>query len=170
VNPDCLDVLEFGIGNRAQYQPVFIPPSSPTLNTELDPSVFCWHSLFPVLSRLPHHPRPPSADRPASRATLPSFRRRAGEPRCSPLPPPAGRAASPTSLRRRASPRHPCAPWTADLDDSVARLLFAAELGPLPSIHGCSRSSDGEVAPWSRGVDGRERIDEQIPIFPFALN
>ena len=99
----------------------------------------------------------------AGAAALPSFRRWTGEPRRSPLHMPAGCAGLPyltllvgcatvPSLRRRASLRRPCAPWAADLDDSAARLPFAAELGPSPLSMGAGG------APTVKELHGRAEL------------
>ena len=128
-NAGCLDVVEFGIGNRAQCQPGIHPTLIPYPQSRARPLCIRWHSLFPVLASLSPSPppptglratppspsrhrravppSPPSAGGLASCAVLPSF---AGGPtNRAALPSICRRAAqgSPTSPRWQAAPRYP---------------------------------------------------------------
>ena len=41
-NANCLDVLEFGIGNQHQYQPAFLSPASPHPQFRAGSLHICW--------------------------------------------------------------------------------------------------------------------------------
>ena len=121
------------------------------------------HAALPIPSQAGRAALPSLSRRVGELRRPPLFRRRAGEPRRSPLHLPAGCAGLPyltplvgcatvPSLRRRASLRRPCAPWAADLDDSAARLPFAAELGPSPLSMGAGG------APTVKELHGRAEL------------
>jgi hypothetical protein len=125
-------------------------PLHPADGAQQTTSPFPWlHRQVTLPSSLRR--RRPSLPSPSNRAALPSLRRCAGELRLPPSPfagGPRNRAALP-SLIQPVSPHRPSAPWTTDPDGSAVRLLwipFAAELGALPSLHGCNRRKNRRSA------------------------